>query len=677
MRRAPRARLAASLVLIPLLASVAVSASPGAPEGCTPQWEVVDSPSVNNHGNAVSSLAVVNASDVWAVGNASTSVDDRDTLTMHRDGGSWTIVPSPNGANAVNFLTRVAAVTATDVWAVGYTRTPGFSGISDTLIEHWDGQSWTVVASPNPQPPGPFESSNELFGIAVAASNDIWAVGQTYDFTDGQSLILHWDGQAWTAVDHPHPGTGGGVLYGAAAIASGDVWAVGNAYFDGLQRGVTLHWDGGAWSDVPSANVGPFLNTFLSVSATGTGDVWATGYNLEVFGPNEKFQTSMIHWDGQDWSVSPTPNVNQENNYLRDVVGISASDAWAVGFFDTGTELQTMVQHWDGLAWTIVPSPNGDQGGISELFALAKATPTDLWAAGDRFDGVSDFLTLTEQYACGVIAPPPVVSSVAPTSGPAAGGTAVVLTGTGFVAGAAVTVGGASATGVTVEGTTSIDATTPALSPGTLNDVSVTNPDTQSGALAAAFFADFADVPQEDPFHGFVETLIRAGVTAGCGGGSYCRDAAVSRAQMAVFLLKAKLGPAHVPPACTGTVFTDVPCAGGAFDPWIEELAGLGVTGGCGGGAYCPDDPVTRAQMAAFLLKTKNGSSYDPPDCTGVFDDVPCTPGVGFSDWIEQLFADGVTGGCSAAPPLYCPDAANTRGQMAVFLVKTFGLGAP
>ena len=91
---------------------------------------------------------------------------------------------------------------------------------------------------------------------------------------------------------------------------------------------------------------------------------------------------------------------------------------------------------------------------------------------------------------------------------------------------------------------------------------------------------------------------------------------------MAVFLLKAKLGAAHVPPPATGTMFLDVPADAFAAD-WIEELASLGVTAGCGNGNYCPGTPVTRAQMAVFLLKTLNGSSYTPPAASGIFGDVP------------------------------------------------------
>jgi S-layer homology domain len=146
----------------------------------------------------------------------------------------------------------------------------------------------------------------------------------------------------------------------------------------------------------------------------------------------------------------------------------------------------------------------------------------------------------------------------------------------------------------------------------------------------------------------------------------------VTRAQMAVFLMKSKLGATEIPPPATGAVYADVP-ASNPFAPWIEQLAAFGITGGCGGGNYCPNNPVTRAQMAVFLLKSQHGSAYTPPPCTGVFPDVECTPTAAFAvNWIEQLHAEGITSGCGGGN--YCPNSPNTRGQMAVFLVRTFGL---
>jgi hypothetical protein len=97
---------------------------------------------------------------------------------------------------------------------------------------------------------------------------------------------------------------------------------------------------------------------------------------------------------------------------------------------------------------------------------------------------------------------------------------------------------------------------------------------------------------------------VSLGITPGCGGGNFCPTDSVTREQTAVFLLKARLGSSHTPPACTSPgPFTDVPCSN-LFSPWIKELVAFTITAGCGGGLYCPTNPVTRAQMAVFLTKT-------------------------------------------------------------------------
>ncbi len=307
-----------------------------------------------------------------------------------------------------------------------------------------------------------------------------------------------------------------------------------------------------------------------------------------------------------------------------------------------------------------------DPGGNVAFVAALASTALGPWITATATDSAGN----TSEFSACLAVPGPTVVSIAPTSGPAGAATPVSIAGSNFQNGAAVQIGGAAAGGVAVMSGMEVDASTPVLPPGTLNDVTVTNPSSLGSSLAAGFLADFSDVPQANIFHDDVETVFRAAITAGCGAGNYCVSSAVTRAQMSVFLLKAEHGSAYLPPACTG-VFLDVPCPS-AFADWIEQLFAEGITAGCGGGNYCPDDPVRRDQMAVFLLKTKNGSAYLPPACTGVFDDVACPSA--FADWIEQLYAEGITGGCSTTPLLYCPGASNTRGQMAVFLVKTFAL---
>ena len=179
----------------------------------------------------------------------------------------------------------------------------------------------------------------------------------------------------------------------------------------------------------------------------------------------------------------------------------------------------------------------------------------------------------------------------------------------------------------------------------------------------------FPDTPPSNPFFDFVETIGHDQITSGCGDGKFCPSAGVTRAQMAVFLLKSKYGASYAPPPASGNMFHDVHTnTFGAA--WIEKLASEGITAGCGGGKYCPSAVVTRAQMAVFLMRAKHAAGYVPPPPVGLFADLVLTNP--FTPWIEELANEGVTAGCGNGD--FCPNAANTRGQMAAFLVRTFSL---
>ena len=185
----------------------------------------------------------------------------------------------------------------------------------------------------------------------------------------------------------------------------------------------------------------------------------------------------------------------------------------------------------------------------------------------------------------------------------------------------------------------------------------------------------FQDVPSSDPFWNFVHAIYNAGVTSGCTPTNYCPSAPVTRGQMAVFLLRSREGSAYLPPACAAAPFSDVPVTH-PFCSWIQELSLRGITSGCSAGSYCPEAAASRAQMAVFLLRSKEGSGYNPPACNPAsppFQDVPATSP--FCPFIQELSVRGITGGC--APGFYCPDASISRGQMAVFLSRTFALPVP
>ena len=182
----------------------------------------------------------------------------------------------------------------------------------------------------------------------------------------------------------------------------------------------------------------------------------------------------------------------------------------------------------------------------------------------------------------------------------------------------------------------------------------------------------FADVPPSNQFYASIENLFHHGVTAGCGGGSYCPDSPITRAQMAVFILKGEHGAEYVPGACGTTFFLDVPCPDGPFVNWVNQLFAEHVTSGCGPLKYCPNQPVTRGQMSVFLLKGEHGGAYVAPACAAtVFADVLC-PGAQFVDYINELAAEGITSGCGGG--LYCPASPTNRGQMAAFFLRAFSL---
>ncbi|HET8646744.1 MAG TPA: S-layer homology domain-containing protein, partial [Vicinamibacteria bacterium] len=179
----------------------------------------------------------------------------------------------------------------------------------------------------------------------------------------------------------------------------------------------------------------------------------------------------------------------------------------------------------------------------------------------------------------------------------------------------------------------------------------------------------FTDVPANNPFYRFIETLLHHGITAGCTPTEYCPHDLVTREQMSVFVLVASEGGGYAPPACTTPVFGDVP-ASSPFCRFIEELVRRGVVAGCGGGNYCPGTAVTREQMAVFVLRTLDPALTPPACTTPVFADVPASSP--FCRWIEELARRGVVTGCGGGN--YCPTAPITREQMAVFIVVTFGL---
>jgi hypothetical protein len=244
-------------------------------------WTIVPTPTLT--GGSKSTLNGVvdfGPANAWAVGRGRNGA----ALAEHWNGSAWSVVPVPAPAGSSSSqLSGISAVSPNNIWAVGSATTVvGTTVVGRTLVEHWNGTAWSIVTSRNTT------NSNLLTGVAAVAANDVWAVGYTIT-TDGsnqpdKTLIEHWNGSAWSVVASPSPASND-TLSGVAARSATDVWAVGTRQDRSgaipIDRTLTEHWNGSAWSVVASPNVGANDNLLNGVSAT-TGDVWTVG-SSDVF----------------------------------------------------------------------------------------------------------------------------------------------------------------------------------------------------------------------------------------------------------------------------------------------------------------------------------------------------------------------------------------------------------
>jgi hypothetical protein len=213
-------------------------------------WTVVkspDGPSSNNHLYGVSASG---GNNVWAVGSYQSASTFR-TLTERWNGSAWGVVPSVD-AGAEDTLRSVAAISPTDVWAVGYFM-PQLASPQSAFIEHWNGHKWNVVPSPTPG------QLSLLLSVRAVSTNDIWAVGLFYNNAgNGQTLIERWNGKTWNIVPSPSPGLTDNLLEGLAVVSATDIWVAGSQSSNAQNTSQTLieHWDGNSWSVVPSPSPG-------------------------------------------------------------------------------------------------------------------------------------------------------------------------------------------------------------------------------------------------------------------------------------------------------------------------------------------------------------------------------------------------------------------------------------
>ncbi len=346
----------------------------------TCNWHVVPSPSPPTQTvNDLNAVAAVSASDIWAVGVAYLNGRINQAIIEHWNGTAWKLVVHPSGAFS---LTSITMISAHDIWTVG--------GVGQTVTEHWNGTKWALVASPNPS------SEALLTGVSAIATNNVWAVGYYFDNSNNKrTLVEHWDGKSWSIVASPNVGSNYNALSGVKAVTANNVWAVGDVYdfHSNIDQTLIEHWNGSAWSvvttpSIPSAGLS-------SVTVITASDLWAVGITLINGGTNTQPLTE--HWNGSSWSIvtGPTPY----SSFLSSAVALSTKDVWAVGAFNSSSGgASTLVEHWNGMQWATVSSPS--PGPFSYLYSVTAVSSTHIWAVGAVFGGTanSDTTTLVETY---------------------------------------------------------------------------------------------------------------------------------------------------------------------------------------------------------------------------------------------------------------------------------------
>jgi len=357
-------------------------------------FSIQNTPNPDALGNTLNASSAVSTSDAWAVGfRHDNNLNGSRTLAMHWDGGSWSAVDTPNpgntpdcrNGNTGNVLNGIAASASDDVWAVGFSF--NCHSLLQPMILHWDGAQWKAAPSPKLRT----NDNAALNGVVVLARDNAFAVGyQPAPNGAVETLIEHWDGSSWTVMASPNPTTGN-VLSAVSANSGSDIWAVGTRVDIATTSVQTLiqHFDGSTWKTVPSPNPLPKValnqNVLTGVQASSGNDVTAVGFLNDAI--HQRTVTLIEHWNGSKWSVVPSPNrsiASGSLNAFRGVTAVSGSDVYAVGFFENATtngQDETLVAHFDGTAWRIVSSPTRDLAQqLNGAFALPGTG--NVWVVG-------------------------------------------------------------------------------------------------------------------------------------------------------------------------------------------------------------------------------------------------------------------------------------------------------
>jgi hypothetical protein len=359
-RRFNSRRLAGFLRLLlatPLIAGGLVVIGSGLPASAAPTiWSVGASPNPGTT-NVLSGVSCVSASSCVAVGSDAGSF--AQTLVETWDGVGWSVVASPN-VGTIDMLNGISCVSAASCVAVG--NFDAGSGIQ-TLVETWNGLSWSVTPSPNVG-----SIVDDLDGVSCASATSCVAVGTTNSGSGHvQTLVETWDGASWSVTSSPKPSTTNSQLLEVSCTSATTCVADGYYVAGSEYRTLVETLNSGSWLVTPSPSPGAVENGLSGLSCQSASSCFAVGY----YYVGSFAKTLVETWDGTSWSVTPSPDSGSYDNALYGVSCVSASDCVAVGYVNDGSADQTLVETWNGTSWSMTSSPSPGtatnllEGGVS------------------------------------------------------------------------------------------------------------------------------------------------------------------------------------------------------------------------------------------------------------------------------------------------------------------------
>jgi hypothetical protein len=284
---------------------------------------------------------------------------------------TWTKVASPNRGTVASVLQDVTTVPGSAVaWAVGYSYDSNVAAYR-TLVERYNGTSWSIVASPS----GSANGYSQLNRVDATAANNVWAVG--YDTQSG-NLVERYNGTSWSKLTTPT----GVSLRGIDVVGTNEAWFAG---YTGSSAAV-VHYLNGQWSTpFTLSGTGRHLLVLEAVTVAPDGDVWAVGWDRNYDAPGRPVSSLVVRGHNGSWARAQSPSPANRNT-LYDVVAPAGGDVFAVGVGQTVTGSaitpRSLMLRLHAGKWSELNVPPGEAGSTDQLLSVAAVSPGSLYATG-------------------------------------------------------------------------------------------------------------------------------------------------------------------------------------------------------------------------------------------------------------------------------------------------------